>query len=217
MNLRLATFAMPLALIAAPVSATDIDLSGATTGTIITAPGASFAQTFAGQTVAGTGVTGSPTSPLALAASGTIQVQLFDPGVSPLSNSLLSLPNQAAPLAILFDTLANSLTFTMGSSSAGSTIDVSAFDAFGVLTGSTQIVMGDGYNIYTVNTLGTFKGLSFSNDNDPAGVRFQNLSYNAVGIVPEPATWMMMLIGFGAIGMTIRRGRKAATARIQTA
>jgi PEP-CTERM motif len=27
--------------------------------------------------------------------------------------------------------------------------------------------------------------------------------------VPEPATWAMMLIGFGGIGMTMRRGRKA--------
>lgn len=28
------------------------------------------------------------------------------------------------------------------------------------------------------------------------------------GAVPEPATWAMMLLGFGAIGMAVRRGRK---------
>lgn len=28
--------------------------------------------------------------------------------------------------------------------------------------------------------------------------------------VPEPATWAMMLLGFGGIGMTLRRGRKSA-------
>lgn len=35
-----------------------------------------------------------------------------------------------------------------------------------------------------------------------------------VGAVPEPATWAMMLLGFGGIGMTIRRRRKATLAQI---
>jgi hypothetical protein len=26
--------------------------------------------------------------------------------------------------------------------------------------------------------------------------------------VPEPATWAMMLVGFGGIGMAMRRGRR---------
>jgi hypothetical protein len=33
-------------------------------------------------------------------------------------------------------------------------------------------------------------------------------SYDAIGGVPEPATWAMMLLGFGGIGMVIRRSRK---------
>ena len=164
---RLLALAAPLALIAAPAAAGPIDLSGlanGSSGTLITAPDASFAQTFNGQTVVGTGISGSPTGALTLAPSGTIFVALFDPGVSPVSNSLLSLPDNSAPLSILFDTLANSFTFTMGSSNAGSTVDVRAFDAFGVLTGSTQIVMGANYNIYTLNTLGNFRGLTFLNN-----------------------------------------------------
>lgn len=32
---------------------------------------------------------------------------------------------------------------------------------------------------------------------------------NAVGAVPEPATWAMMIIGFGAVGSTLRRSRRA--------
>jgi Asp-tRNA(Asn)/Glu-tRNA(Gln) amidotransferase A subunit family amidase len=30
------------------------------------------------------------------------------------------------------------------------------------------------------------------------------------GAVPEPATWAMMILGFGAIGWSVRRGRKSA-------
>jgi len=217
---RLIALAAPLALIATPAAAVPIDLSGlanGSSGTLITAPGASFAQTFSGQTVAGTGITGTPTGPLTLAPAGTIFVQFADPLVSPASNTLGSLPNFNSPLSILLDTLANSFTFTMGSSTAGSTIDVRAFDAFGVLTGSTQIVMGTNYNIYTLNTLGNFRGLTFFNNNDPGGVRFQNMSYNAVGgAVPEPTTWLMLMIGFAGIGLQIRRGRGAVAAQ-QTA
>jgi hypothetical protein len=34
------------------------------------------------------------------------------------------------------------------------------------------------------------------------------------GAVPEPATWAMMLLGFGGIGTAMRRGRKPALAQI---
>jgi hypothetical protein len=32
--------------------------------------------------------------------------------------------------------------------------------------------------------------------------------YRSTGAVPEPATWAMMLVGFGGIGMAMRRGRR---------
>lgn len=38
--------------------------------------------------------------------------------------------------------------------------------------------------------------------------------YRATGAVPEPATWAMMLLGFGAIGMASRRRRKPVLAQI---
>lgn len=37
------------------------------------------------------------------------------------------------------------------------------------------------------------------------------------GAVPEPGTWAMMLLGFGAIGMTIRRSRRRSTSLPQAA
>ena len=37
------------------------------------------------------------------------------------------------------------------------------------------------------------------------------------GAVPEPATWAMMLLGFGGIGMAMRRSRRRSSALLQIA
>jgi hypothetical protein len=36
----------------------------------------------------------------------------------------------------------------------------------------------------------------------------------AINPVPEPATWALMLLGFGGIGMALRRRRKPALAQL---
>ena len=121
--LSLAALAACLPVTAATV---NVNLSGAIAGTTITAPGASFAQRFAGQTVSGTGITGSPSSPLALQAAGTLDVAAWDPGVSPASNSILSQPGNQGPLSILLDSNADGITFTSGSAD-GETRSACAF------------------------------------------------------------------------------------------
>lgn len=46
-----------------------------------------------------------------------------------------------------------------------------------------------------------------------SGPTIYNISIsNVSAAVPEPATWAMMLLGFGAIGVSARRRRKAALA-----
>jgi hypothetical protein len=37
------------------------------------------------------------------------------------------------------------------------------------------------------------------------------------GAVPEPSTWAMMLLGFGAMGMAMRRRRRSGTRMLQMA
>ncbi len=59
---------------------------------------------------------------------------------------------------------------------------------------------------------GTFAAF-FGNDPNQAG----SLTISAVGAVPEPATWAMMLLGFGAVGFALRRRRQTTTVRFQTA
>jgi len=203
------TFLFSVAALAAclPVAAAtvNVDLSGATTGTSITAPGASFAQTFAGQTVSGTGITGSPSSPLALQPSGTLLVQVFDPGVSPASNSILSQPDNQGPLSILLDSNADSITFTSGSADGGDSISLRFFDANGALVDTLTPTLSTGYSIYNFSGLPVFRGLTIFDDNDLAGLRFQNISYNAVAgaTTPEPA--YLPVAGLLLIGLRFLR------------
>lgn len=42
----------------------------------------------------------------------------------------------------------------------------------------------------------------------PAGTTIGTARINAVAAVPEPATWMMMIFGFGVLGLSMRRGRR---------
>ncbi len=46
---------------------------------------------------------------------------------------------------------------------------------------------------------------------------FSHVDLFDTGAVPEPATWAMMLLGFGGIGMAMRRRRKATVALSQIA
>jgi len=82
------------------------------------------------------------------------------------------------------------------------------------------------------NNTGTFS-LFFSNPQPTSlslnqfYVRYQSINTTGirggsgtgipVGSVPEPATWAMMLVGFGGIGMAVRRGRKHKDRLLQIA
>ena len=204
------TFLFSVAALAAclPVAAAtvNVDLSGATTGTSITAPGASFAQTFAGQTVSGTGITGSPSSPLALQPAGTLLVAAWDPGVSPSSNSILSQPGNQGPLSMLLDSDADNITFTSGSADGADSISLRFFDANGDPVDSLTPTLSPDYAIYSFSGLPVFRGLTIFNDNDEAGLRFQNISYNAVAATPEPA--YLPLAGLLLIGLRFVRRKR---------
>lgn len=186
-------------------STVSIDLSGAVTGTVVSGVGASFAETFAGQTiVGGTGISGSPTNALTLLGSGTLDVAFFGS-----SNSILPEPGNQGPLSILLGSNANSFTWTMGFGNPPSSISVSLFAANGSLVNSSVLSILDGYNVYTLSGLGTFRGLTFFNNNDPAGVRFTEMSYNSVtSSVPEPATVGTLIGGLILlVGLARRRSK----------
>lgn len=63
-------------------------------------------------------------------------------------------------------------------------------------------------NSYTFTASGTSSTLSFAADASAGCCYGPALDSVSVAAVPEPSTWAMMLMGFGAIGVGLRRRRR---------
>jgi hypothetical protein len=208
-----------LQISAASAATVHVDLSGLSSAKIIDGKGASFARSFLGQSVVGIGISGSPSGPLTLVATEKLTIEKFDPGVSAKSKSILPKPNNVGPLSVLLDQAANSITFTMGHGNGGS-VKIDFFDSAGGLVDSILQNLVSGYRIYTYSGIGIFAGLTIYNNNDPAGLRFMNFSYETApepgpgpGPVPLPGALVMFasaLIGGGAVAW--RKSRRTKTA-----
>ena len=94
------------------------------------------------------------------------------------------------------------------------------FDMAGAQIGSF-LMPGSALSVYSTPTV--FNNVSVTSTNGIGGFRFTGFAQgntivdNLVAVtapVPEPATWAMMMIGFGAMGATLRRRNKlSATVR----
>lgn len=107
--------------------------------------------------------------------------------------------------------------------SAGSLINQLLFTTSGVGSGGANATVGDaGFGIFLANQAGTTSGsvsgltefyLGFDDQISRASDdNHDDFIVRAVisSPVPEPGTWAMMLIGFGAIGASMRRRRVGA-------
>lgn len=129
---------------------------------------------------------------------------------------------------ILNVTQGGSLNFTGDMLGDSDTLSVLINGVPGLSQNSFSVVFGGGNASFsqgiTFNTVGVFNGLvtydfptSFPDYLDPNGNQFSErtlgftVSVLANGAVPEPATWMTLILGFGAIGAGMRRAKVVKT------
>lgn len=92
------------------------------------------------------------------------------------------------------------------------TLNGTSFGPFSVGNAALNTLFEDtGGTFANINATGTFSFSANGNTDERPRLWVQVGDKSAVGVVPEPATWAMMIIGFGAAGSMIRR-RKAMIA-----
>ncbi len=163
-------------------------------------------------------VVGSPTGALSLDAASPVTFITGD-GANPTSPVLSGRPTFNGPIAVLFDTDQAGVGFDGGFFNAAGSTGITAFARDGSLLGTVAntglgieflgLVTNDGQN----RIAGVFLDLVGA---EPAGFAIDNLRFGVRGQVvtpgiPEPTTWAMMILGFGAIGGSLRRRRTLAT------
>jgi len=137
-------------------------------------------------------------------------------------NTLTPQPNDTLGLTSLFINLAdgttfNNLEFNLFGSTDGATANFSLTDDGGQVF-TFDSLLGNGSNFFGFQGI---NGQSISSASITiAGGSIQDvrqIRLDAVGAVPEPGTWAMMLIGFGAAGVAIRRRKRLAVQPMQIA
>jgi len=123
----------------------------------------------------------------------------------------------------IFNSLSGLYSIIVSTSTPGATITNLSLTGIGVPTGGTPPA-----GVGTFTTVGSSNSLSLLIPNVAAGnyriafsgtapangaVATGNLTFQ-VQAVPEPGTWGMMLLGFGAMGFAIRRRRRPVLAQI---
>lgn len=92
------------------------------------------------------------------------------------------------------------------------TVTLQAFDGSGTLLGSTSTIDNGSVQFLSLNFAAMHSVSFFSNN---ATVGFDDLEFGALtpisgGGVPEPASWALMIAGFGLAGAALRNRRRAA-------
>jgi hypothetical protein len=189
-------------------------------------PTVTFGGYFTGQSLSGNAgvdcpgaaasacVVGSPTGPLSL-APGAPATFITTDGANPTSPVLSGSPRFNGPIAVLFDTDQYGVGFDAGFFDAVGSTGITAFDRAGNLLG-TVTNTGTGIEFLglitdnnTASIAGVFLDLVGS---EPAGFAIDNLRFGLPGQVvnpgvPEPASWAMLIAGFGLTGAAMRRRR----------
>jgi hypothetical protein len=111
----------------------------------------------------------------------------------------------------------------------GGTFTSAEFNLFNALgsTSSVSIIvngvaqsfaLGNGQNFFGIQATGADRISTIAFDTNGTGVadlrQLRVGGVSTIAAVPEPGTWAMMLLGFGGIGVAMRRSRRRSPARI---
>lgn len=105
---------------------------------------------------------------------------------------------------------AYTLTFDLAGNNRGAS-DQSTTVTIGDFTQTLTRSASDGFSTATFNFTTTGGNLVFT-ENGPSNQQGNLLDNVSLIAVPEPATWAMMLMGFGGLGALLRNRRKLAVA-----
>lgn len=90
-------------------------------------------------------------------------------------------------------------------------IDVDRPDEFQVF--GNELIDSTGYADFSNGMRGNGVFVAFGN----TGAQFVIRTFTPSPAIPEPATWAMMILGFGAVGAMLRAKRRRTTARLRLA
>lgn len=144
-------------------------------------------------------------------------------GTASLGNSPTGDYPTAQVLDVAFAAPVSNISFTFdnfGDNSAFGPSTATAYNALGAVVGMLNISTGAYANSFAPGSIAGSGITDLKFDNGSGGTYswefgVQTLSFDAA--VPEPATWAMMLVGFGMLGAGLRYGRKTTTAKVSIA
>jgi hypothetical protein len=216
--LAAASFAV---ILAAPASATSINFDTFPNGSpvpVSTAIGTQYASL--GVTFSGTNgtITGVPTAtdysagPAGANYSGNYLASIAVP--TSYGNTILA--QRYSVVTMQFSTAVNGVSFSYnnfaGSQFQGS---LNAYNANGVLLQNFVLTGGNGWEVKTLTAAGISRidviGAAVGGSTLIFGIDQLNFTPVATAAVPEPASWAMMIGGFGLVGGAMRRRRSART------
>ncbi len=193
---------------------------GTNYNSVIGVDGVAFGERFSGQILTPFGnfdqLSGSPTAGLTLLSGAAGQNLAFfqSPaglvlsGVGPAGFPVFDAIGEGA-VSLLFSSDQSEFGIRLTGGNGG-TATIAFFRDDGsliqsVLLGNLPLVSSFGF----VRDGGVMdiRGISIWND-DVTGIGLAGLRHNIQSAVPEPTTWAMMLCGFGAVGLCLRRRRR---------
>lgn len=101
----------------------------------------------------------------------------------------------------------SNISFFTNSTTGGEQWSVFGSNTAGSYSG-LALMTGTNESSANLKGLGTYKYYDFASTSTSGGKNFLLGGMTMTAAVPEPATWAMMLLGFGAMGVSLRRRRR---------